>query len=128
MRTIGKFVCICLIIFLSGSCKKQSVQLSVSANDLFWVTNQGADMPVWVKGNTRSNVIILVIHGGPGDGAYSFSDFETEKLRENYSVAFWDQRNAGASSGNSNISSLSLPQMVSDLEALIHVLKYRYPY
>src|SRR5437764_12146233 len=83
-------------------------------------------MPVWVKGNTTSNVILLVIHGGPGEGAYDFSDYETAKLREKYAVAFWDQRNAGSSAGNSNFGQLSLTQMAKDMEAVIKVLKLRY--
>ncbi|MFL5786525.1 MAG: alpha/beta fold hydrolase [Flavisolibacter sp.] len=114
-----------LIVVFTG-CKKNFTGLSATANEIFWVTNNGADMPVWVKGNMRSNVMILIVHGGPGDGAYSFSDYETSALREKYGVAFWDQRNAGASSGNSNISKLSLSQMVNDLEAVVKVIKYRY--
>jgi pimeloyl-ACP methyl ester carboxylesterase len=77
-------------------------------------------------GNTSSKVIILMIHGGPGDGSFSYEDSQTAKLRAKYAVAFWDQRNAGASQGNNNLSALSLPQMISDLEVVVKVLKARY--
>jgi pimeloyl-ACP methyl ester carboxylesterase len=83
-------------------------------------------MPVRVKGNTLSKVIILIVHGGPGDGSYDYADYKTARLREKYGVAFWDQRNAGSASGNSNIDKLSLPQMINDMEVIVKVLKHRY--
>lgn len=113
------------IICMAG-CKKEPPQFSSSANDIFWLSSNGSDMPVWVKGNTSSKVIILVIHGGPGEGAYDFSDYETTRLRNNYAMAFWDQRDAGGSAGNNNYDHLSLQQMVADEENVISVLKYRY--
>jgi len=126
MRTktcITLFFCVTLLF---EACKKKDVVLSASANDVFWVTNNGADMPVWMKGNTASKVIILIVHGGPATGSYNFDDYETAKLREKYGVAFWDQRDAGTSAGNNNIKKLSLPQMVSDLNAVVKVIKFRY--
>lgn len=121
--------CIMVMIFFLlsvAACKKKGVVLSASANDIFWVTNNGADMPVWVKGNTASKVIILIVHGGPATGSYNFDDYETARLRARYGLAFWDQRNAGTSAGNANIRKLSIPQMVNDLNAVVKVIKYRY--
>jgi len=113
-------------IILCDACKKQAVTFSTNANDIFWVTNNGADMPVWVKGNTASKVIIVIVHGGPGGGSYNFDDYQTARLREKYGVAFWDQRNSGSASGNNNIKSLTLSQMANDLNAVVKVIKYRY--
>ena len=50
--------------------RKKFTGLSTNVNEIFWVTNNGADMPVRVMGNTASKVIILIVHGGPGDGYY----------------------------------------------------------
>lgn len=114
-------------IIILTACKKQFPSLSTSADDIFWVTANGADMPVWVQGNTASKVIILVVHGGPGDGSYNYNSYQTARLKEKYALAFWDQRNAGASSGNSNFSNLTIDQMISDLKSVIKVIGYRYP-
>ena len=125
-----KYPPICIIILSSSllftACKKQFTGLSARANEIFWVTNNGADMPIRVMGNTSSKVIILMIHGGPGDGSFNYENYETERLREKYAVAFWDQRNAGASAGYNNLNTLSLPQMINDLEVVVKVLKVRY--
>lgn len=114
------------VLIFCTQCTKTSVVYSDHASDLFWVSNNGADMPVWIKGNTNSNVIILIIHGGPGEGAYDFSGTETGELQKKYAIAYWDQRNAGASSGTNNLSQLSLPVMVSDMEVVLKTLHYRY--
>lgn len=116
--------------FLSAfsACKKQAISLSTNADEIFWVINNGADMPIWVQGNTASNVIILLVHGGPGDGSYNYNDYETARLKEKYGLAFWDQRNAGASSGNSNFNRLTFPQLIDDLKSVVKVLAHRYPH
>ena len=116
---------ISLLGLLFVGCKKEFTGLSTNANEIFWVTNNGADMPVRVMGNTASKTIILIVHGGPGDGSYDYTDYKTARLREKYGVAFWDQRNAGSASGN-NIDELSLSQMINDMEVIVKALKFRY--
>lgn len=119
------FYYVLLILGCFTNCKKDSVVYSDHASDLFWISNNGADMPVWIKGNTNSNVILLIIHGGPGEGAYDFTA-ETKELQKKYAVAFWDQRDAGASAGTNNLSSLNLPAMVNDMDAVVKTIHYRY--
>lgn len=121
-----RIIFIILIPLFIGSCKKEAVRLSASADEIFWLSNAGADMPVWVKGNTASKVMILFLHGDPGDGSYRYADFQTDQLWQQYSVAYWDQRDAGAAAGNNNYANLSLNQMIEDLEKLVAVIKYRY--
>jgi pimeloyl-ACP methyl ester carboxylesterase len=126
MRYFRVALTILLLSLCFAACKKEDIALSVHANEIFWVTNHGADMPIRVMGNTSSRVIVLIIHGGPGDGSFDYEDTKTARLREKYAVAFWDQRNSGASAGNNNLSTLSLPQMINDLEVVVKVLKLRY--
>ena len=120
------FIFILGTMFFISSCKKEIGQLNTNANEVFWLSNGGADMPVWVKGNTSSHIMILFLHGGPGDGSYQFAGFQTNQLWKNYSFAYWDQRDAGAAAGNNNYSNLNLRQMIDDLQKLVSVIHYRY--
>ncbi len=120
------FLFIVIAGFCISSCKKETMHLNSNANEIFWLSNAGADMPVWVKGNTASHVMILFLHGGPGDGSYRFAGFQTNQLWKNYSFAYWDQRDAGAAAGNSNYSNLNLNQMIDDLQKLVELIHYRY--
>lgn len=117
---------IIIIASILTSCKKESVHLSTDADEIFWLSNKGADMPVWVKGNTASKIMIVFLHGGPGEGSYRYAGFQTDQLWSRYAVAYWDQRDAGTAAGNNNYADLTLDQMIEDLEKLVTVLKYRY--
>jgi pimeloyl-ACP methyl ester carboxylesterase len=115
-----------LILLISG-CQKEVITISGSASEAFYVENAGASMRVLVQGNTASNIFILIIHGGPGASSYVYStDYIRQNLENKCAIVYWDQRNAGASQGNSNGKNLHLDQMVDDLKKVIQVLKYRY--
>ena len=52
-------------ILLITSCSKEKY----FDGDHFFVRNEGAEMPVYIKGNIESGVFILFVHGGPGGNA-----------------------------------------------------------
>ena len=84
-------------------------------------------MRVLVEGNTASNVYLIFVHGGPGASSYGYNtNYISQNIEDKYACVYWDQRNAGASQGNSNGNNLNLPQMTEDLKKVILVLKSRY--
>jgi pimeloyl-ACP methyl ester carboxylesterase len=121
-----KIFTISLILLLTG-CQKEKITVSGHASEAFYVENAGASMRVLVQGNTDSKTFILIIHGGPGAGAFFYdTDDITNNIGDKYALVYWDQRNAGASQGTSNGRNLHLSQMVDDLKKVIEVIKYRY--
>lgn len=116
----------CLISLLSG-CQTEEISSGTSIQDLFYVENQGAKMPVLVEGNVDSGVIVLFVHGGPGGTAIGFNNDENSSnlLEPSYAVAYWDQRGAGGAQG-SNAPKLEVGQYVEDLGKVITVLRHRY--
>lgn len=44
------------------------------------------------KGNNKENPILLILHGGPGRSLLQFSDIFTNKLRNDFTIVNWDQR------------------------------------
>ena len=116
-----------IMVLLFPGCQKEKITFSDNASEVFFVENAGAAMRVMVQGNTASKTFILIIHGGPGVGAYFY---DTKYIRQNigdkFALVYWDQRNAGASQGTNNGGNLHLDQMVEDLKKVIEVLKFRY--
>jgi pimeloyl-ACP methyl ester carboxylesterase len=113
-------------MMISG-CQKEKISFSENASEVFYVDNAGASMRVLVQGNTASKTFILIIHGGPGAGAFFYdTKYITRNIGNKYAMVYWDQRNAGASQGTNNGGNLHLDQMVEDLKKVIEVLKYRY--
>ena len=113
----------CLLII---SCDK-APQLGTEIEETFYVRNDGADMPVFMRGNLSAKKVILLLHGGPGDSsvAYMVKNF-SQQLQKDYAFAFWDQRQQGNSHGSFNKEVLSLETMVEDVDAVVKSLKLRY--
>lgn len=84
-------------------------------------------MPVLVEGNTVSDVLLLVVHGGPGsDALQTMNGSWMAPLESRYGVAYWDQRNAGSTQGGANHNVLRMATFADDLKKVVTVLKHRY--
>ena len=126
MNKIRKILILIIILLFSG-CQKEKITFSENASEVFYVENAGAAMRVLVQGNTASKTFILIIHGGPGVGAFFYdTKYIAQNIGDKYALVYWDQRNAGASQGTNNGGNLHLDQMVEDLKKVIEVLKFRY--
>lgn len=130
MRKIKNITYILLLLIVAG-CEKNNFELATNADEFFFLRNDGADLPVWVKGNTASKTIIVYLHGGPGGGA-SFGSSEflnsefVEAVTEKYAMVFFDQRGSGSSQGHYDKSLMTEAQFVEDLDKLVILLQNKY--
>lgn len=120
LRNILYFVCISLLFI---ACEKQE---DAFAEQTLFLRHKGADMPIWVRGNTASNKIVLYLHGGPGDCAMCYRHY-LKGLENDVAVAYWDQRVAGASSGKVDPKTLNYAQFGEDTELVVKLLRNQYP-
>jgi proline iminopeptidase len=94
----------------------------------FFIENDNAKMPVIIRGNIDSNVLILFLHGGPGGTAIKKMDAKAfVTLEERYAMVYWDQRGSGLSRGGKQKKFLNLNQYIDDLDVLVNRLKKKYP-
>jgi len=117
-----------ILFFLAmTSCQKEKITIAQKVSETFYIENRGASMRILVDGNTSSKVFIVFVHGGPGVGAFVYnSDYLSNNIEDKYAIVYWDERNSGASQGNSNGMYLTLEQMTDDLKKVIQVIKFRY--
>jgi len=110
-------------LFMMSSCEKENFY----QGDHFFIKNAGAEMPVYVKGNTTSGVFIIFLHGGPG-GSASLPSFlpVSKELEDDYAFVYWDQRGSGLSMGNPNLSTFTVDQFVEDLDLVIEGVRLRH--
>jgi len=125
-----KIIFYLLLIILAVSCKKEQFTISANADNFFFLRNKGADLPVWVKGNTASKTMIIYLHGGPGGGAlgemYLLNSEFVKTITNKYAMVFFDQRGSGSSQGNFDKDLMTEEQFVEDLDKLIILLKNKY--
>lgn len=113
-----------ILFFFVFSCKKDSLN---KEGDYFFLRNDGADMPVWVRGNMSSNVFIIHLHGGPGGSSINEAEQQVfRNLETEYALVYWDQRGSGCSQGKAKPESMNMDQFVEDLEKLIAVINSKY--
>jgi len=105
-----------------SSCQKEGI--SESGRTIF-VRTQGADLPIYLRGNGDQDVVILLLHGGPGGNGLEYrSGIYAEMLEDNYAMAYLDQRGQGASRKVNGEFDITMAAMVRDLEAVVSVLKH----
>ena len=125
-KIIFRSISIVIILFSSCGILDHS---SSSLDDFFFLKNNGAEMPVHVRGNEQSNNFIIFLVGGPGAPSYAYSEGIPEfknTLEKNCVMVYWDQRACGNSQGHVNPSTMTISHFVEDLYKLICVVNYRY--
>jgi len=112
-----------LIVFLiSISCSP-----FYEAGDYFFISRQGAVMPVWVRGNRDSGIFVIANHGGPGETTQYLGKFHAfNELEKQYAVVYWDQRNSGVSQGNPAPESISPENFAEDLQMVVDAISQKY--
>lgn len=116
-----------LLITLFFSCEKGRIDLSENTDDIFFVKSGVNTMPVRVKGNAKSNVFVIYIHGGPGDpGIWEHNTEQSiAEVQPHYAAVFFDQPYAGFSQGN-NIASATPETFTEAVNDVVMTIKYRY--
>ena len=94
--------------------------------DYFVVRNDGADMPVTVRGDLGADTFVVWLAGGPGDPSVIDRGEATDRLEEDLGMVYWDQRGAGSAGGNAKPESFTIEQYVDDTEAVVDVIEELY--
>ncbi len=91
------------------------------------ITIGGVEQALLIRGSSKSNPILLFLHGGPGTPYDGFAYKFQAELEKRFVVVHWAQRGAGKSYnwGIPN-ESMNMEQLLSDAEELIDHLRLRF--
>ncbi|MFN4235616.1 MAG: alpha/beta fold hydrolase [Bacteroidia bacterium] len=112
------FTCLCFFV----GCTKDDFEIS----DNLRLRYKNADMPIWIRGNSNADRIVLFLHGGPGGCAMCLRTY-FQSVEKHLIVAYWDQRLAGSSGGKSHPNQLTYLQFADDLKQVVLLIKKQYP-
>ena len=116
------FASLCLLLLTA--CNDENELLK--KGEMLFLKHKGASMPLLVRGNFNSDVILLMVHGGAGGSSGSHIEDFNEMIEPEYMVAYWDQRHAGSSQGNFDKEDLTIDLMAEDMQMVINLLKHKY--
>ena len=121
---VSNWIAPLLVFLILGSCTKSEF---LSEGDFFHLNHKGANMPVWVNGNFDSDVMIITVHGGPGDSGMGFSLSKGfENLEEDYLLCYWDQRYSGMTQGRYDKATMHPDQFIEDLSKVVTLVQEKY--
>ncbi len=84
----------------------------------------GIQQWVLIRGQDRSNPILLYLHGGPGNPEMPLAKTAGRYLEEHFTVVHWDQRGAGKTySPFTPKGSMTIEQFVADTKELTEYLQ-----
>jgi len=119
------FIALTGLLLLAVSCEEPEY---LTQGDFFHLSHEGAKMPVWVNGNFNSDVILITVHGGPGDAGMGFRTARGfQKLEQDYMIAYWDQRFSGMTQGHYDLSTMNPDQFIEDTDRIVKLIQDRYP-
>ncbi|MEO0899178.1 MAG: alpha/beta hydrolase [Bacteroidota bacterium] len=124
MKQITQYIIFGLALTFFNSCTNE-YNLN-EEGDMLFLKHKGASMPVLVRGNFQSDIIILMVHGGAGGTSGVHIEDFNGWIEPEYMVAYWDQRHAGSSQGNMSKDDLTLDQFAEDMSLVIGMLKHKY--
>jgi len=83
----------------------------------------GVDQWVTMRGEDRSNPLLICLHGGPGFSETWLQRYFNASLETSFTVVYWDQRGAGKSfhPGIAE-SSMNMEQFIADLDELVDLV------
>ena len=84
----------------------------------------GMDQALLIRGQDRSNPVLLWLHGGPGTAQMPLAHVTTAALEANFTVVHWDQRGAGLSNPfDFDEDTMSIERFVADAHEVTQLLK-----
>ena len=91
-----------------------------------YVTIGGIEQWITIRGEDRSNPVLLFLHGGPGDATNPWSYAAFRPWLRKFTLVQWDQRGAGKTLGKNGPSlgsTITLDRMVHDGIELTELLR-----
>ncbi len=101
--------------------------ISESISEIVEVRLGGINQTIMIRGENKSNPVLLFLHGGPGYPQISYARKFQNKLEESFVVVNWDQRGSGKSySPLIPDESMTKKQLLTDSNDLIDYLRNRF--
>jgi pimeloyl-ACP methyl ester carboxylesterase len=97
--------------------KQYAIDPAKGVDEASYVSIGGIDQWVTIRGEDRSNPVLVFLHGGPGDVTNPWSFVMFAPWEAHFTVVQWDQRGAGrtlSKSGPSVASTMTLDRMAQD--------------
>lgn len=116
-----KALSLVLALVSLGACSSLQTE-----GDFMFLRTAGAELPIWVRGNTDSKTLVVWLSGGPGSPVNLVRGPATDEMEKHFGMVYWDQRGAGSAQGNPSPDTFTMAQFVDDTRKVIALVRERY--
>ena len=100
--------------------QKYKIRTAAGIQKTDYVVLGGIEQYIQIRGEDRSNPIIIMLHGGPGNAMAFYSYYWQAELEKAYTIINWDQRGcANTYYRNTEADKPALELLLSDLDELV---------
>lgn len=125
-RKILLFTFTALILLTGCSARTSTINKPHAIAELLSIEIGDLEQWILIRGEDRSNPILLWLHGGPGSAQMPIHRTFTGQLEKEFVVVHWDQRGAGKSNHvGFREETMTLNRYIEDVHELTHYLKER---
>ena len=122
---------ICLLIRSPGKLDSfediSEGQVQYVISEKIFTEINGAEQGMIIRGKDYRNPVILFLHGGPGMPEFFLADPCFQKIYENYTLCFWEQRGAGISyRSDADLSKITTEALIDDTAEVARYLCSRF--
>lgn len=108
-----------LVIIRNVNEKNMTITSEEGIETSFYLQVNGIDQYIQVRGEDKSNPLVIFIHGGPGFPLSYLSKYYQKDLVDDFTVLSYDQRQSGRTYYKNESEDLSLDLMLSDLDIIV---------
>lgn len=124
LKGIGILLLLLIVFRLFGPTWTPSIKGANSISELKKVTINGTELAVMIRGEDKSNPVLLFVHGGPCCSEIPYVRKYQERLEKNFTVVHYDQRGSGKSYRfGTDASEVTVVTHTEDLIALTEYIK-----
>lgn len=120
-------IALTIVIFRIHNSLKSKIDTNIGIQEDTYITIDGIEQYLQIRGEDRNNPVILWIHGGPGFPLTYLTYYYQTALEKDYTVVCWEQRGCGRTFyRNKDNSNLTVEQLLADTDGVIDYLRERF--
>lgn len=125
--TIILLVALLVVFFRIHNSLKVKIHTDAGIQENIYIKIGDMEQYLQIRGEDRSNPIILWLHGGPGFPLTYLTYYYQTELEKDYTIVCPEQRGCGRTFyRNKNNSNLTMEQLLADTDELIDYLRQRF--
>ena len=116
-----------IVFFRIHNSLKSKIDTDTGIQENTYITVNGIEQYLQIRGEDRNNPVILWLHGGPGFPLTYLTYYYQTALEKDYTIVCWEQRGCGRTFyRNKDNSNLTIEQLLSDTNEVIDYLRERF--